>query len=130
MRTSFLFVICIFLTSYSQAQQPRGQRPPTQTQPQPSATPGAPAPQPGETASAPGTPEGASHHPPAGAASEAAPQSAPGGRFPAPPAIEKLSTTQHVINVNGARIPYTAVAGTLVLKKDGVTPIASMFFVS
>lgn len=44
--------------------------------------------------------------------------------------MEKLSTTQHVINVNGTRIPYTATAGTLVLKKEDGTPRASMFFVS
>ena len=47
-----------------------------------------------------------------------------------PPAVEKLSTTQHVLNVNGTRIPYTATAGTLVLKKEDGTPRASMFFVS
>jgi carboxypeptidase C (cathepsin A) len=48
----------------------------------------------------------------------------------APPAVEKLSTTQHVLNVKGVRIPYTATAGTLILKKEDGTPRASIFFVS
>ena len=57
----------------------------------------------------------------AGAASE---------RFPAPPAVEKLQKTEHSIQINGRTIDYTATAGTLVLKKDDVKPIASIFFVA
>jgi carboxypeptidase C (cathepsin A) len=57
----------------------------------------------------------------AGAASE---------RFPAPPAVEKLQRTEHSIQINGRKIDYTATAGTLVLKKDDVKPIASIFFVA
>jgi carboxypeptidase C (cathepsin A) len=51
-------------------------------------------------------------------------------RFPAPPAVEKLQKTQHTIQINGRMIPYTATAGTLVLKKDDGKPTASMFFVA
>ena len=72
----------------------------------------------GQTPSAP-TPAPAS--PPVGAAAE---------RFPAPPAVEKLQKTQHTIEINGRAIPYTATAGTLVLKKDDGKPTASMFFVA
>ena len=51
-------------------------------------------------------------------------------RFPGPPAVEKLQTTQHSIQINGKTIAYTATAGTLVLKKDDTKPIASIFFVA
>jgi len=51
-------------------------------------------------------------------------------RFPAPPAVEKLQQTQHSIQINGKTFAYTATAGTLVLKKDDVKPIASIFFIA
>jgi carboxypeptidase C (cathepsin A) len=51
-------------------------------------------------------------------------------RFPAPPAVETTSKTEHEITVNGAKIPYTATAGTLVLKKEDGQPWASMFYVA
>ena len=51
-------------------------------------------------------------------------------RFPAPPAVETTSKTEHEITINGRRIPYTATAGTLVLKKDDEKPWASMFYVA
>jgi carboxypeptidase C (cathepsin A) len=51
-------------------------------------------------------------------------------RFPAPPAVETTSKTEHEITLNGKRIPYTATAGTLVLKKDDGKPWASMFYVA
>lgn len=51
-------------------------------------------------------------------------------RFPAPPAEEKTSKTEHEITLNGRKIPYTATAGTLVLKKDDGKPWASMFYVA
>jgi carboxypeptidase C (cathepsin A) len=50
-------------------------------------------------------------------------------RFPAPPAVETTSKTEHEITINGKRIPYTATAGTLILKKDD-KPWASMFYVA
>src|SRR5712664_1478624 len=65
-----------------------------------------------------------------------APSPAPGvsaaaaQQFPAPPPVEKLSKTQHVLQGHGKRIPYTATAGTLVLKKEDGKPRASMFFVA
>jgi carboxypeptidase C (cathepsin A) len=65
------------------------------------------------------------------AAQPPAPPAAPANeRFPAPPAIEKLQKTEHSIQIDGRTINYTATAGTLVLKKDGAKPIASIFFVA
>lgn len=51
-------------------------------------------------------------------------------KFPAPPAEEKSSKTQHVIHVNGQDLHYTAVAGTLLLMKDDGKPKASIFYIS
>jgi carboxypeptidase C (cathepsin A) len=53
-------------------------------------------------------------------------------KFPAPPAEEKSSKTQHSITVNGQQLHYTAIAGTLVIKKDDGNgkPAASMFYVA
>src|SRR6185312_217190 len=53
-------------------------------------------------------------------------------KFPAPPAEEKSSKTQHSITVNGQQFHYTAIAGTLVMKKDDGNgkPAASMFYVA
>ena len=49
--------------------------------------------------------------------------------FPAPPAVETTSKTKHAIR-STAKIPYTATAGTLVLKKEDDKPWASMFYVA
>src|SRR6185312_6022958 len=51
-------------------------------------------------------------------------------KFPAPPAEEKVSKTQHTIRVNGRDLHYTAMAGTLLLKQDDGKPKASMFYVA
>ncbi|MBV9083302.1 MAG: peptidase S10 [Acidobacteriaceae bacterium] len=51
-------------------------------------------------------------------------------KFPAPPAEEKSSKTQHTIRVNGQELHYTAIAGTLLLNKDDGKPKASMFYIS
>jgi carboxypeptidase C (cathepsin A) len=51
-------------------------------------------------------------------------------RFPAPPAEEKSSKTQHTIHVNGQELRYTAVAGTLLLRKDDGKPKASIFYIA
>ncbi len=53
-------------------------------------------------------------------------------KFPAPPAQEKTSKTQHTIRLNGQDLHYTAVAGTLVLKKDDGNgePSASIFYIA
>lgn len=49
---------------------------------------------------------------------------------PETPKEEQIST-QHVLNVNGEAIAYTAVAGTMVLKaEDGTIPKASVFFIA
>jgi carboxypeptidase C (cathepsin A) len=56
--------------------------------------------------------------------------STPEQRFPAPPAVESTSKTQHEITINGKKIPYTATAGTMVLKKDDGKPWANMFYVA
>ena len=67
------------------------------------------------------------------------PPAAPGGappaaagaaQFPAPPAVEKLSKTQHTANIHGQQIAYTATAGTLVLKREDDRPRASIFFIA
>jgi carboxypeptidase C (cathepsin A) len=47
-----------------------------------------------------------------------------------PPAVETTSRTKHEITVNGTKIPYTATAGTLVLKKEDGKPWASMFYIA
>jgi carboxypeptidase C (cathepsin A) len=49
---------------------------------------------------------------------------------PAAPPVERTSTTQHSIQINGKPLAYTATAGTLVLKKDDTKPWASMFYVA
>jgi len=51
-------------------------------------------------------------------------------RFPAPPAEEKASKTQHTIHVNGQELRYTAIAGTLLLRKEDGKPKASIFYVA
>src|SRR5579862_5449840 len=48
----------------------------------------------------------------------------------APPAVEKLSKTQHTIHAGGAELSYTATAGTLVLKREDGKARASIFFVA
>src|SRR5690349_18897491 len=63
----------------------------------------------------PGTEAGRQPQP---AGPQPGPETPPAGRFPAPPAVERLSKTQHTINVKGQSISYTATAGTLVLKHE------------
>src|SRR5579864_6278236 len=66
-----------------------------------------------------------------GAAQSEASSSTPAtDRYPAPPAVETTSKTEHEITVNGHKIPYTATAGTMVLKKEDGKPWASMFYVA
>jgi carboxypeptidase C (cathepsin A) len=57
-------------------------------------------------------------------------QAAANEKFPAPPAEEKSSKTQHTIHVNGQELRYTATAGTLLLKKDDGKPKASIFYIA
>ena len=45
-------------------------------------------------------------------------------------AVETTSRTKHEMTVNGTKIPYTATAGTLILKKEDGKPWASMFYVA
>lgn len=51
---------------------------------------------------------------------------------PEPPAKveEKTSRTEHSIQIGGQTIPYTAIAGTLLLKKEDGTPTASIFYIA
>ncbi|HEV3330523.1 MAG TPA: peptidase S10 [Bryobacteraceae bacterium] len=63
--------------------------------------------------------------PPAGESEAAAPAAAP-----APKAEEKTSKTQHSIQIGGQTIKYTAVAGTMLLKKEDGTPTASIFYIA
>ena len=59
-------------------------------------------------------------------------ESHPPEKFSAPAAEEKSQKTQHTIRVNGQELHYTAVAGTVILKKDDGNgqPSASVFFVA
>jgi len=70
-------------------------------------------------ANRPGPPAG---EPPASTNAQAAP--------PAPKVEEKTSKTEHSITVNGQTIQYTAVAGTMLLKKEDGTPTASIFYIA
>ena len=48
-----------------------------------------------------------------------------------PPVVqpeEKTSKTSHTLRIGGQELKYTATAGTLVMKKDDGTPLASMFY--
>lgn len=55
---------------------------------------------------------------------------APASATPPPAPVETTSHTKHDITLNGKKIPYTATAGTLILKKDDGKPWASMFYVA
>ena len=46
------------------------------------------------------------------------------------PPVETTSRTKHEIAIHGTKIPYTATAGTLVLKKEDGKPWATMFYVA
>src|SRR5579875_260941 len=49
----------------------------------------------------------------------------------APPKVEeKTSRTGHSIQINGQTINYTAIAGTMLLKKEDGTPTASIFYIA
>ena len=61
---------------------------------------------------------------------DAAAKSSGSEPFPAPPAVESSSKTKHEITISGKQIPYTATAGTLVLKKEDGKPWASIFYVA
>jgi carboxypeptidase C (cathepsin A) len=58
------------------------------------------------------------------------PPPTPAAKPEIPPPVETTSRTKHEMTVNGAKIPYTATAGTLILKKDDGKPSASMFYVA
>ncbi len=68
---------------------------------------------------------------PAPPAAEPAASSAGQNAPPAPPKVEeKTSKTDHSIQINGQTIPYTAVAGNMLLKKEDGTPTASIFYIA
>jgi len=46
----------------------------------------------------------------------------------APKAEERISKTDHSVQINGQTVAYTATAGTLLLKKEDGTPTASIFY--
>jgi carboxypeptidase C (cathepsin A) len=60
----------------------------------------------------------------------AEPGAGPETPFPAPAAVDKVSTTEHSITVHGEKLAYTAVSGTMVLKKEEGKARASVFFTS
>jgi carboxypeptidase C (cathepsin A) len=45
-------------------------------------------------------------------------------------AVERVSTTQHTITIDGKQIAYTARAGTMVLRDENGKPKASVFYIS
>ncbi len=51
-------------------------------------------------------------------------------RWEPPKPEEKIVTTRHRVTVGGTEIPYTATAGTLLLKEEDGRPRASVFFVA
>ena len=58
-----------------------------------------------------------------------APQAETAAPTPTPPKLEdKSSKTEHSISINGQTLKYTAVAGTLVLRKEDGTPTAGIFY--
>ncbi|HEY7878908.1 MAG TPA: hypothetical protein VIC55_11805 [Gemmatimonadaceae bacterium] len=82
---------------------------------------------------------------PAAAAAAAQRPVVPGGRPGAPgaargdsggadsvgvPPIEKVSTTQHTITIDGKAVAFTARAGTMVLRDDAGKPKATVFYIS
>ena len=97
--------------------------------PQPGATPAAAPSEPAQPAT---PPEGRRPGAPGGRAEQAPAPAATGSsqQFPAPPAVERLSKTDHTITINGHAIPYAATAGTLVLKREDEHPLASIFFIA
>jgi carboxypeptidase C (cathepsin A) len=46
------------------------------------------------------------------------------------PAVERVSTTQHTMTVNGKTIAYTANTGTMVLRDPAGNPKATVFYIS
>jgi carboxypeptidase C (cathepsin A) len=73
---------------------------------------------------------------PPGPMDAAPPGDAPAGSPPPrrderkPPPPEETSQTRHTLTLEGQKIPYTATAGTLLVKDDDGTPRASFFYVS
>ncbi|PWU10407.1 MAG: peptidase S10 [Terriglobia bacterium] len=54
----------------------------------------------------------------------------PPAEAPPPKVEEKSSKTEHSIRIDGQTIKYTAVTGTMVLKKEDGTPTASIFYIA
>lgn len=66
--------------------------------------------------------------PPAAGAAQAAEAAKPQDKKPAPE--EKSSRTQHSITIDGQKIPYTATAGTILLKDEDGTVKATVFSIA
>jgi carboxypeptidase C (cathepsin A) len=54
----------------------------------------------------------------------------PEEKRPLPPPEEKSSVTRHSLNLDGKSYPYTATAGTLLLRNDEGTVTASVFYIA
>jgi carboxypeptidase C (cathepsin A) len=67
---------------------------------------------------------------PSGSNPAAAAQTNPPPANPPAHVEEKISKTQHSLQIGGQTIHYTAVAGTMVLEKEDRTPSASIFYVA
>jgi carboxypeptidase C (cathepsin A) len=70
----------------------------------------------------------AAQQPPSAEKAKAAEAGKPEDKKPAPQ--EKSSRTQHSITLDGQRIPYTATAGTILLKDEEGTPKATVFSIA
>jgi len=46
------------------------------------------------------------------------------------PAVERVSTTKHTVTIDGKTIPYTARAGTMIVRDDEGKPKGSVFYIS
>ncbi|HWB86479.1 MAG TPA: hypothetical protein VG675_20220 [Bryobacteraceae bacterium] len=80
-------------------------------------------------APAPGTPPAAAPGAP-GPPTGAEPTRPPAPPQPTAKVEEKTSKTQHSIQIGGQTIHYTAVAGTMTLRKADGTPTASIFYIA
>jgi carboxypeptidase C (cathepsin A) len=57
-------------------------------------------------------------------------QAAGGGGPEGVPAVEKVSTTQHTITIDGKQIAYTANAGTMVIRDENGKAKATVFYIA
>src|SRR5579859_2637118 len=77
----------------------------------------------------PGAPDARTERPAAPAAPGARENAEPQQPVGVEP-VENVSTTQHTITINGKTIPYTANAGTMIIRDDAGKPKATVFYIA